>query len=184
MNPITLIFCSWLSIDTFSNGSISQLGRMAFHGERRLHMLHFSVPIFSFLPYSSVVPAQMQVWKEMQELIWVWTCWNQQQNCPWFTRCSSAWFVFQSAWYFFISDPRHHELRSTQLVPASEKWACMTRLALLGSSRKDGIRAHLQSASSMLWPQWCPSSSSCNRARAEGLLCVCDSCSGLKCNVW
>lgn len=43
-----------------------------------------------------MAPAQIQVWKEMEELIWVWPCWNQQQNCPWFTWCSSAWFTLSS----------------------------------------------------------------------------------------
>lgn len=46
MNPITLIFYSWLSPETFSDGSISQLGRMALYVKRGLHMLYFSVPIF------------------------------------------------------------------------------------------------------------------------------------------
>lgn len=96
MNHTTLTFCSRLFSETFSDGSISWLGRMALYGERGLHMLYFSVPIFSFFPYSSVVPAQMQVWKEMEELIWILPHWNQQQNCPWFTWCSSAWFSLSS----------------------------------------------------------------------------------------
>lgn len=194
MNPITLIFCSWLSTETFSDGSISQLGRMASDGERGLHMLYFSVPIFSFLPYSSVVPAQMQVWKETEELIWVWPHWNKQLNCPWFSWCSSAWFSLS----FKVLGTSVNQIPGTTSWGALSWWWVeehsaadshweMSLCDLLGTSEQQqegwdkGAGEH---------PTWCGHSGVLHPppVAEQGLksysACVCGSCSGLKGFVW